>query len=57
MGPYREALSRQSRTVLCLVGCAVIDSRDLCHWLIGRADYVEQRGLVSTVHLAHMAGG
>ena len=28
---YREAPGRQSRTVLCLVGCSVIDCRDLCH--------------------------
>lgn len=31
IGLYRNIQSRQSRTGLCLAGCAVIDSRDPCH--------------------------
>lgn len=38
-------------------GCAVIDSRDLCHWQIGRRDNVEQRGGLSALDVAHMAKG
>lgn len=56
MVPYRQAPD-QGRTVLCLIGFSVIDCRDLCHWQIGRADFVEPRGLLSTPDLAHMAGG
>lgn len=36
---------------LCVAVCAVIDSRDLCHWQISRTDSVEE----STVDVAHAA--
>lgn len=55
-GVHREAQSRQSSSLLALVGCAVIDSGDLSEWQIGRIDYVNQRGAPSTADLAHMAG-
>lgn len=55
-GVHREAQSRQSSSLLALVGCAVINSRDLSEWQIGRIDYVNQRGAPSTADLAHMAG-